>query len=191
VAHGPMQNDVADLPSDDSEDDDFDPNISEEHVAGHAEGSSEEDGDEGSDSDDSNFMTSSDNSEHVKEKVKVDDLGLPSEDSEDDDYDPAGPDSDKDIEEKQDESDFTSDSDEFCAEITKSCSKDEVSSGPKVGGRTNDLEGAPVRPNTSMSHSKDLEIDPDVILPSTKRQVQRLDYKKLYDVSSTCMLFWH
>ncbi|XP_073356654.1 homeobox protein HAZ1 isoform X1 [Aegilops tauschii subsp. strangulata] len=181
VAHGPMQNDVADLPSDDSEDDDFDPNISEEHVAGHAEGSSEEDGDEGSDSDDSNFMTSSDNSEHVKEKVKVDDLGLPSEDSEDDDYDPAGPDSDKDIEEKQDESDFTSDSDEFCAEITKSCSKDEVSSGPKVGGRTNDLEGAPVRPNTSMSHSKDLEIDPDVILPSTKRQVQRLDYKKLYD----------
>ncbi|VAH09347.1 unnamed protein product [Triticum turgidum subsp. durum] len=181
VAHGPMQNDVADLPSDDSEDDDFDPNIPEEHVAGHAEGSSEEDGDEGSDSDDSNFMTSSDNSEHVKEKEKVDDLGLPSEDSEDDDYDPAGPDSDKDIEEKQDESDFTSDSDDFCAEIMKSCSKDEVSSGPKVGGRTNDLEGAPVRPNTSMSHTKDLEIDQDVILPSTKRQVQRLDYKKLYD----------
>ena len=90
----PMQNEVHDLPSDNSEDDDFDPNISEEHVAGHAEGSSEEDGDEGSDSDDSNFIMSSDNSEHVKEKEKVDDLGLPSEDSEDGDYDPEGSDSD-------------------------------------------------------------------------------------------------
>jgi hypothetical protein len=113
VAHGPMQNDLFDLPSDDSEDDDFDPDIAEEHVTGHGEVSSEEDGDENSDSDDSNFITSSDNSEHVKEKVKVDDPGLPSEDSEDDDYDPAGPDSDKDIQEKQDESDFTSDSDIF------------------------------------------------------------------------------
>jgi hypothetical protein len=73
--------------------------------------SSEELGDENSDSDDSNFITSSDNSEHVKQKVKVDDLGLPSEDSEDYDYDPAGPDSDKDIQKKQDESYFTSDSD--------------------------------------------------------------------------------
>ena len=180
-----MQNDVSDLPSDDSEDDDFDPNIAEEHVAGHEEGSSEEDGDEDSDSDDSNFITSSDNSEHVKEKEKVDDLGLPSEDSEDDDYDPAGPDSDKDIEEKQDESDFTSDSDDFCAEIAKSCGQDEVSSGPKVGDRSNDLEGATVQPDTAMPHlsSKDLEIDPDLILPSGRRQVQRLDYKKLYDVS--------
>ncbi|CAM0954547.1 unnamed protein product [Alopecurus aequalis] len=185
VPHGPMQND-ADLPSDDSEDDDFDPNIAEEQVAGHEEVSSEEDGDEDSDSDDSNFMTSSDNSEQVKEKEKVDELGLPSEDSEDDDYDPAGPDSDKDIQEKQAESDFsdfTSDSDDFCTEIAKSCGKDEVSSGPKVGDRNNDLEGATVQPNTAMPHlsSKDLEIDPDLILPSGRRQAQRLDYKKLYD----------
>jgi len=94
VVDGPLQNDLPDLPSDDSEDHDFDPNISEEHVAGHMEGSSKEDGDEGSDSDDSNFIMSSDNSEHVKEKEKVDDLGLPSEDSEDGDYDLEGSDSD-------------------------------------------------------------------------------------------------
>ncbi|KAM0862295.1 hypothetical protein ACQ4PT_045357 [Festuca glaucescens] len=183
VAHGQMQNDVPDLPSDDSEDDDFDPNIAEEHVGGHVEVSSEEDEGEDSDSDDSNFITSSDNSEHVKEKEKVDDLGLPSEDSEDDDYDPAGPDSDKDIQEKQDESDFTSDSDDFCAEIAKSCGQDEVSSGPKVGDQSNDIEGATVQPKTAMSHltSKDLEIDSDLILPSGRRQVQKLDYKKLYD----------
>ncbi|AQK87896.1 Putative homeodomain-like transcription factor superfamily protein [Zea mays] len=63
---------------------------------------------------------------------KVDDLGLPSEDSEDDDYDPAGPDSDKDVEKKSnsDESDFTSDSDDFCKEIKKSGGHDEVSSPP-------------------------------------------------------------
>ncbi|KAM3345577.1 hypothetical protein ACQJBY_020209 [Aegilops geniculata] len=93
VVHGPLQNDLPNLPSDDSEDHDFDPNISEEHVADHVEGSSKEDGDEGSDSDDSNFIMSSDNSEHMKEKEKVDDLGLPSEDSEDGDYDPEGSDS--------------------------------------------------------------------------------------------------
>ena len=87
VVDGPLQNDLPDLPSDDSEDHDFDPNISEEHVAGHVEGPSEDDI---SDSDDSNFITSSDNSEHVKEKEKVDVLELPSEDSEDGDYDPKG-----------------------------------------------------------------------------------------------------
>ena len=34
----PMQNDVHDLPSDNSEDDDFDPNISEEDVVDHVVG---------------------------------------------------------------------------------------------------------------------------------------------------------
>ena len=48
----PMQNDVHDLPLDNSEDDGFVPNISEEDVAGHVEGSSEEDGGEALDSDD-------------------------------------------------------------------------------------------------------------------------------------------
>ncbi|XP_044445230.1 homeobox protein HOX1A-like [Triticum aestivum] len=183
MAHGSMQSDVPDLPSDDSEDDDFDPNISEEHVACHVEGSSEEDGDEGSYSDDSNSITSSDSLEHLKEGEKVDDLRLPSDDSEDDDYDPAGPDSDEDMKEKQDESDFTSDSDDFCADIAKSCHMEEVSSGRKAGDHTNDLEGAPVGPNTSMSHltTKDIEIDQDAILPSRRRQVKPLDYKKLYD----------
>ncbi|VAH70592.1 unnamed protein product [Triticum turgidum subsp. durum] len=84
VGRKPMQNDVHDLPSDNSEDDDFDPNISEEDVADHVV-------------------------EHVKEKDNVDDLGLLSEDSDDDDYYPEDPDSDKDIKEKKDESNFTMD----------------------------------------------------------------------------------
>ena len=101
---------VADLglPSDDSEDDDYDPTSpdSDEDIEKKQSSSDEPD------SDDPNFITSPGNSGHVKEKEKVDDLGLPSEDSEDDDFDPAGPDSDEDIKEKQDESDFTSDSDD-------------------------------------------------------------------------------
>ena len=55
-------------------------------------------------------MTSYDNnSEHVKEKDNVDDLGLLSEDSEDDDYYPEDPDSDKDIKEQKDEANITMD----------------------------------------------------------------------------------
>uniref|UniRef100_A0ACD5U0T3 Uncharacterized protein n=1 Tax=Avena sativa TaxID=4498 RepID=A0ACD5U0T3_AVESA len=96
------------LPSDDSEDDDYDPTSpdSDKDIEKKKSVSDE------SDSDDSNFITSYDNLEHVKEKEKDDALGLPSEDSEEDDYDPAGPDSDKGINEKQGESDFTSDSDD-------------------------------------------------------------------------------
>ena len=88
-----MQNDVHDLPSDNSEDDDFDPYISEEYVADHVVGSSKEDGGEGLYSGESNFITSSDNnSEHVREKDNDDDLGLLFEDSKDDDYFPEDPD---------------------------------------------------------------------------------------------------
>jgi hypothetical protein len=124
MTNGPKQDDAFDLPSDDLDDNDFDPNMPEEHVASKEEGSSEEeeDDDGGSDSDDSDFLTCSNDLEPLIDKKKVDDLGLPSEDSEDDDYDPAGPDSDKDVEKKSnsDESDFTSDSDDFCKEIKKS-----------------------------------------------------------------------
>ena len=105
-----MQNDVHDLPLDNSEHDNFDPYVSEEDVDDHVEGSLEEDGGDDLDSDDSYFITySNNNSEHVKEKDNIDDLALVSEDSEDDDYYPEDPDLDKDIKEKKDESDFTSD----------------------------------------------------------------------------------
>uniref|UniRef100_A0A0A9GE96 Hox1a n=1 Tax=Arundo donax TaxID=35708 RepID=A0A0A9GE96_ARUDO len=191
LANGCKHDDAFDLPSDDSEDNDFDPNMSEEHVAGTEEGSSEEDEDGGSDSDGSNFMTSSDDSEPLMDKKKADDLGLPSEDSEDDDYDPAGPDSDKDIQKKQsssDESDFTSNSDDFCAEIAKSGAHDEVSkpSSPnaKAGDTTLDMEGITDQANTEKSNlsSMETEMDQNVVLPvSGRRRAERLDYKKLYD----------
>ncbi|TVU20583.1 hypothetical protein EJB05_36797 [Eragrostis curvula] len=190
LANGSKQDETFDLPSDDSEDDDFDPDMAEEQVASKEEGSSEEDEDEGSDSDDSNFLTSSD-SEPLMDKKKADDLGLPSEDSEDDDYDPAGPDSDKDIQKEKsssDESDFTSDSDEFCVEIAKSGDHDEVSKpsfpDDEAGDTTCDMEKSTAQANTANSsvNSMEAEMDQNLVLPgSGRRKVERLDYKKLYD----------
>lgn len=57
--------------------------------------------------------------------------------------------------------------DDFCAEIAKSCDQDEVSSGSKAGDPTNDLEGSTVQTNTENSNltNKDLEMDQDVVLP--------------------------
>lgn len=191
MANGSKQDVTFDLPSDDSDDNDFDPDVPEEHVASKEEASSEEEEDEdadgGSDSDDSDFLTSSDDSEPLTEKKKVDDLGLPSEDSEDDDYDPEAPDSDKDIQEKKTssaESDFTSDSDDFCKEIAKSGGHDEVSSSPLPDSKVNDKETSTAQADTENSDEEPMEIemDQDVILPvSGRRQVDRLDYKKLYD----------
>lgn len=192
MANGSKQDDAFDLPSDDSDDNDFDPNMPEEHVVSKEEGTSEEeeeeDEDGGSDADDSDFLTCSDDSEPLIEKKKVDDLGLPSEDSEDDDYDPAGPDSDKDVEKKKlssDESDFTSDSDEFCKEIAKSGGHDEVSSPPLPDAKVGDMKKSTAQANTASSADDPMEteIDQSVVLPdSRRRQAERLDYKKLYDV---------
>lgn len=110
----------------------------------------------------------------------VDDLGLPSEDSEDDDFDPAGSDSSEEQKCKShsEESDFTSDSDDFCAEIAKSCGQGEVSASPLS-----------IINEENWKHAfMETEMDQDVVLPvSSRRQVERLDYKKLYDV---CYLFF-
>jgi len=188
MANGSKQDDAFDLPSDDSDDNDFDPNMPEEHVVSKEEGLSEDEEDEdgGSDSDDSDFLTCSDDSEPLMDK-KVDDLGLPSEDSEDDDYDPAGPDSDKDVEKKSssDESDFSSDSDDFCKEITKSGGHDKVSLPPLPDAKVGDMEKSTAQANTASSADDPMEteIDQCVVLPvSRRRQAERLDYKKLYDV---------
>ena len=107
LANSSKQIGSSDLPSDDSEDNDYDPTLAEGNMVDENK-SSAEDGDEGSDSDDSDFMTTSDHSEpsmkkrsESKNKNTVDDLGLPSEDSEDDDFDPEGPDSSEDQKQKQ------------------------------------------------------------------------------------------
>ncbi|KAM0919180.1 hypothetical protein ACQ4PT_008380 [Festuca glaucescens] len=177
LANGAKQIGSSDLPSDDSEDNDYDPIIAEGNMVDENK-SSAEDGDKESDSDDLDFMTSSDDSEpstkkssKSKNKNTVDDLGLPSEDSKDDDFDPEGPNSSEDQKTKtnSEESDFTSDSDDFCAEISKSCGQDEVLA-PPFSDQTDGVE------------IMEAELEQDLVLPaSSRRQVGRLNYKTLYD----------
>ncbi|KAL5227624.1 hypothetical protein ABZP36_015889 [Zizania latifolia] len=194
-ANGSKQIDASDLPSDDSADNDYDPALAEGHMVDE-EKTSEEDGGEGFDSDDSS-SEDSESSQNKKSKTTkngtaVDDLGLPSEDSEDGDFDPEGPDSDKDQSDESnldqsDESDFTSDSDDFCAEIAKSHRQDEISGPPLSQIRTVDhIDGSAFdsKSNAENSNLAFLEtvLEQDVVLPvSSKRQIERLDYKQLYD----------
>ncbi|KAJ1298871.1 hypothetical protein BS78_01G486900 [Paspalum vaginatum] len=119
---------------------------------------------------------------------KVDGLALPSEDSEDDDFDPAGPDSSEDQKKElnSEESDFTSDSDDFCAEIAKSCGQDGNSSYP-LSNMINRTDRVKIRAVSSKEENcdnafMDMELEQELVLPiSSRRQVERLDYKKLYD----------
>lgn len=193
LANGSNQIGSSDLPSDDSEDNDYSPALAEGQMVDENK-SSAEDEDEVSDSDDSDFMTSSDASElsmkkrsESKNKKTVDDLGLPSEDSGDDDFDPAGPVSSEDQKAKtnSEESDFTSDSDDFCAEIAKSCGQDEVSP-PSSSDHADGIEISAVDNQLGQEDNNriimETELDQDVVLPvSSRRQVERLDYKRLYD----------
>uniref|UniRef100_A0A0D9VFK7 Homeobox domain-containing protein n=1 Tax=Leersia perrieri TaxID=77586 RepID=A0A0D9VFK7_9ORYZ len=194
-ANGSKQIDVSDLPSDDSADDDYDPDLAQGRNVDE-EKSSGEDESEGSDSDHSS-SEDSESSENRKSKTSkngrtIDDIGLPSEDSEDGDFDPASPDSDKDQNDESnsdqsEQSDFTSDSDDFCAEIAKSCGQDEIS-GPSLSQvRTVDptdgsaFDSEPNAENLNLAFME-TDLEQDMVLPvSSKRQVERLDYKKLYD----------
>ncbi|GJN17682.1 hypothetical protein PR202_gb04771 [Eleusine coracana subsp. coracana] len=142
-ATGSKQLNASDLPLGDSEKNDYNPALVERHIVNEGERT-------------------------------VDDLGLPSEDSEDDDFDPAGSDSSEDQENKShtEESDFTSDSDYFCAEIAKSCHQSEVSASPLSNVNEENWNRA----------FAETELDQDAVLPvSSRRQIERLDYKKLYD----------
>ncbi|XP_054777293.1 homeobox protein HAT3.1 isoform X2 [Prosopis cineraria] len=140
------------LPSDDSDDDDYNPDVTaDEEVEGG--------------------KSSSDESENASASEKMEAphsgnpyLGLPSDDSEDNDYDPSAVDHDKDAAEESSGSDFTSDSEDL-ADVVK---------GNTISGQDNH----PV-PASSLQ-----ELDPgeeDSTPVSGKRHIERLDYKKLYD----------
>lgn len=146
------------LPSDDSDDTDYDPDDQR---------TDEKDQGDESSSDESDFTSASDELEPLANNEY---LGLPSDDSEDDDYDPDAPVLDEKITQESSSSDFTSDSEDLATVI-----KDNRSSG-------ND-EGA-----TSVSPRGDSngQISKCGLAPaSEKRSIERLDYKKLYDVSVT------
>lgn len=173
------------LPSEDSDDDDddddYNPDIPEDKEMKRDESNSDE-------------------SEYASASEKLDDprkgdpyLGLPSDDSEDDDYDPNSPNLDKKVTEESSSSDFTSDSEDLEATVKDSMlsgeDEDPVSASSDVkqfkgSGRQRCKAGK--RQTLADELSSLIESDPgqEGSAPvSGKRQGERLDYKKLYDVS--------
>lgn len=172
AAAGNMIDDNLGLPSDDSDDNEYDPDGSEEDEKVEGEESSSESSDE------SDFYTASeDNGTLPKSKQN---LQLPSDDSEDDDeYDPEAPDLDDQVKLESSSSDFTSDSDDFGVvfDDTKP-SRGSNGERPKVGQKKN------LSLNDELSSLLESGPGHEEATPvSGRRHVERLDYKKLYDVS--------
>ncbi|KAG8500356.1 hypothetical protein CXB51_004249 [Gossypium anomalum] len=175
AAGGQNQDPNYGLPSDDSDDNDYNPDISE---------NDEKDQEDESSSDESDFTSASD---EVEVPAKVDPyLGLPTDDSEDDDYNPDGPDQDHDTVAKSESSssDFSSDSDDLGAMLVDDISsqKGHMSNGssrkskskkPKLSGKKS-LNSEVLTTMEPASGEYDATV-------SEKRSIPRLDYKRLYD----------
>lgn len=155
------------LPSDDSDDDDYNPNGKEDVEVEGGESSSDE----------SEYASASEKLEDSHHEDPY--LGLPSEDSEDNDYDPSAPDLDNKVTEESSSSDFTSDSEDLAAAIEDNTSPGHVK-------QTKSRQKSKVGKNPSMvdevSSLREPELEEEGFTPvSGKRNVERLDYKKLYD----------
>lgn len=163
AAAGKNLDDLSGLPSDDSEDDDYnpdDPNSNEKVQVGV------------SSSDDSDNHSASDDQRVLPQKELF--LGLPSDDSEDDDYDPDGLKIDQKSKIESSSSDFTSDSEDFTVVVDKCKPSGEVQ-GP--------VTSSPDRVRSDEEDGHPEEGDPASMYP--RRQLKRLDYKKLHDVSTS------
>ncbi|KAJ0238315.1 Homeobox protein [Hirschfeldia incana] len=167
-----------DLPSDDSEDEEYDPdglNDNANDEDGSDDDSDDSENEDGS-CDESDCTSASD--EMVKSFKEANDImGYPSDDSEDDDYDPDAPVPDEDKMQGSSDSDNTSDSEDLEASFKgdESNHQDEVTPRGKPGRKKSQL------PDVSISES-DTGIDDDGIVDVPgRRKVERLDYKKLYD----------
>ncbi|XP_042383210.1 homeobox protein HOX1A-like isoform X3 [Zingiber officinale] len=179
VANGNNQFDDSIYPSEDSEDYDYQP----DHVEGNAE-----DQEERSSSDESDSASLS---EDLGQPVqnKIDYLGLPSDDSEDDDYDPDQPEPDKDKDSDLNESDFMSDSDDFCADLCKTVNANAVSSNlcdsePLDG--SGQLRATMQFPLNAENPLVEVDAGQGTNYPtSKKRQRESSDFKKLHDISNS------
>lgn len=164
------------LPSDDSDDADYDPDAPQVDEDLGDDSSPEDQGNDSS-SDESGCNVASDKS---GASLKYDRIGLPSDDSEDDDFDPDAPDSEK-VKEEGSSSDFTSDSEDLAAAVGGVA--DEVNSyrgGGRRSSRNSFEKKEIVKGELQSLLEGDADKDVSVCMPG-KRHVERLDYKKLYD----------
>lgn len=166
------------LPSDDSVDADYDPD--------DLQTNEKDQGDESS-SDKSDYFSASD---EVEPLANNNCLGLPSDDSEDDDYDPEAPVHDEKIRQQSSSSDFSSDSEDLAAVIedNRSSGNDEgatsVSPFKDSNGQISKCGGNKKSLNNELLSILEAQQD-GLAHACEKRRIERLDYKKLYDVSVT------
>ncbi|KAJ0264485.1 Homeobox protein [Hirschfeldia incana] len=168
MAGGGGQNLDCDLPSDDSEDEEYDP-------AGLNDNEGDEDGSD-DDSDESENEDGSSDDESASEEMMIgsfkdanDIMNLPSDDSEDDDYDPDAPARDDDqMQESSNSDDSGSEDAETNTNGDESDQQDEVTPRGKL-------------PDVSFSESDAGIGDDGIVDVPARRKVERLDYKKLYD----------
>lgn len=141
------------LSTDDSEDDDYDPEKAQNDEEGNESGSGG-----------SEYATASEKSDAGPSKDNNQDPGLSSDDSEDDDFNPDAPDIDK-VKEESSTSDFSSDSEDLTAML--------VDEGPVGGKKRNLTDESLMESDTGGSGASPI---------TAKRHVPRLDYKRLHDV---------
>ncbi|KAL3515339.1 hypothetical protein ACH5RR_022241 [Cinchona calisaya] len=178
AASGMKMDDYSGLPSDDSEDDDYDPDKPELDNTVLGEESS---------SDESDYFSASDDPVTSLNAKQI--LGLPSDDSEDDDYDPSAVDTGELAKQESSSSDFTSDSEDLGAMFhgneplgveeghVSSVLAQSNSNGGSIG--ENFKVGGGKRCSLSDELSFLLESGDAPVVG--KRHVERLDYKKLHD----------
>ncbi|KAJ6843279.1 homeobox protein HOX1A-like [Iris pallida] len=183
IANGDEQCD--DLPSDDSEDYEYDPDRPEADGDDHEDelNHEEESGSEELGSEESEFTNSAEDSDSPERPKQSENFGLSSDDS-DDDFDPDVPDPDKVIQKdgsSSNESDFTSDSDDFCKELSKTSVANEDSASSLLKGKRCVESTGYSSLNSEVLSTIEGDLNEDNVLPSGKRQIERLDYRKLHD----------
>ncbi|KAK1395106.1 Homeodomain-like protein with RING/FYVE/PHD-type zinc finger domain-containing protein [Heracleum sosnowskyi] len=158
AASGKNLDDNSGMPSDDSEDDDYDP--------GGPDLDEKVQGDDSS-TDESDYQSASDDMQVLPQKESC---GLPPDDSEDDNYDPSALVIDQMFKDSSC-SDFTSDSEDFTG-MLDDCKHTGKAQGPQAStpdhvGNTEEGCGHPEQGDTAPLYPR--------------RQVESLDYKKLHD----------
>ncbi|KAG8368446.1 hypothetical protein BUALT_Bualt15G0046300 [Buddleja alternifolia] len=184
AASGNKLDDGSKSSSDDSEDDDYDPDKPDTVQNVEAD----ELGDESS-SDESNYLSASDELAASVHNENEKYLGLPSDDSEDDDFDPSAADQDKPEKEDSSSSDFTSDSEDLGALLGDDTVTGEDLENISPPSDHKEPSAVPKEENSRVGKAKRSSLKDE--LPylmetsaepvSGKRHVERLDYKKLLE----------
>lgn len=187
---GKDQDPNLEFPSDDSDDDDYDPD---------GPGTVEKVGRDESSSDESEYVSACEELEGEASPKDEQQFGLSSDDSEDNDYDPDAPDLNENAKQESSSSDFTSDSEDlvFTLDDGQFSEKDDVNMSSSLDPKTplGKSQSSKCGGNKSSIKEELLEIldsgtGHDVSPPiSGKRNVERLDYKRLHDVSIISFYF--